>query len=505
MKTSKLSQILVLLFIVSTTTLTGCLETGGQNSFSSHAFDTDIPKSVIVDTQGNLGIWTLTPATILHLQSPSADYGSLMIGGNTAGNNHHLLHEADGSFKINSGVFGAATNVFAIDPTGDVGVGVEAPLGKLHVNTTTNRNLIVDTSSASFGSTAGVGIAGTNDAGSALVNLSVSAADLILQAGTGAGNVGIKTTAPTNVLDIQVPTATGAATTEGIAIHDGAVSRTQLAMGVNTAGLYSWIQSSQATVGTNNIAMQPNGGNVGVGVTNPVQNIHIGSSGVLSNLKITNSATGILVSDGSSIGQDGFGANLGLSIWNYENAPLRLGTNNLERLTILANGRVGVLNPAPGYELEVTGDFNASGCVNAGGGNLGGACVSDERLKTDVHSFDLGLNELLGINPKYFKYNGLGEHPASKVFSLGVIAQDLEKAAPSLVSTRHVTLHPEDVEKTVIKQVNYSALIYVVINSIKEFYAKWVVDSQSLHSEIASLKAQNLELIKRLEKLEAKK
>lgn len=46
----------------------------------------------------------------------------------------------------------------------------------------------------------------------------------------------------------------------------------------------------------------------------------------------------------------------------------------------------------------------------------------------------------------------------------------MEQTAPELIVTKEVTLHPGDVNKTVIKQLNYTAFIYVVINAVKELY-----------------------------------
>ncbi|KHD89574.1 MAG: hypothetical protein OM95_02235, partial [Bdellovibrio sp. ArHS] len=149
-------------------------------------------------------------------------------------------------------------------------------------------------------------------------------------------------------------------------------------------------------------------------------------------------------------------------------------------------GKIGVGNFSPAYNLDVTGDVNATGCVRASNSTLGGTCASDERLKQDVQSFTLGLEALLGVNPRYFKYNGLGGQPASREFELGVIAQEVEMTAPELIVPKKVKLHSDDSQTTEIKQVNYTALTYVLINSVKELYHRWSTDSQAVHQELAS-------------------
>lgn len=98
------------------------------------------------------------------------------------------------------------------------------------------------------------------------------------------------------------------------------------------------------------------------------------------------------------------------------------------------------------------------------------------------------------MKPKYFKYNGLGGEAESVTEQMGVIAQDVEKVAPGLVSLKQVKLYPEDREETAVKVVNYSGFIYAVINSIQELYGKWSSDSQVLHHQISQLKAENTQL-----------
>lgn len=156
------------------------------------------------------------------------------------------------------------------------------------------------------------------------------------------------------------------------------------------------------------------------------------------------------------------------------------------------SGNVGIGTTSPLFKLDVVGDVNATGCVRAGGSVLGGVCSSDERLKSEIQSFDLGLRALLGINPKVFKYNGLGEHPKSNKPELGVIAQEVEKTAPELIFSKAVKLNKNDQKVTLIKQVNYSSFIYVLINAVKDLYAMYLNHEKSLDdqdTQISEIKA----------------
>lgn len=88
-------------------------------------------------------------------------------------------------------------------------------------------------------------------------------------------------------------------------------------------------------------------------------------------------------------------------------------------MAILDNGNVGIGNTSPNYPLDVTGDMHTTTCIRTSAGIASGTCSSDERLKTDVHDFTLGLDALQGLSPKYYRYNGLGGLPASEKPELG--------------------------------------------------------------------------------------
>lgn len=172
---------------------------------------------------------------------------------------------------------------------------------------------------------------------------------------------------------------------------------------------------------------------------------------------------------------------------------MRIDAEEVVRVSNTGNVGIGKNNPV--YKLDVIGDIAASGCLRSSAGIAYGTCVSDERLKTDIEPFDLGLEALLGINPHFLRYNGLGGHPVSDKPELGVIAQEVEKTAPQLIATKKVKLNPEDSHMTEIKQVNYTAFTYVLINSVKELFYRWFEDSQAIRRELAS-KGQEITKLK---------
>lgn len=148
-------------------------------------------------------------------------------------------------------------------------------------------------------------------------------------------------------------------------------------------------------------------------------------------------------------------------------------------------GRVGIGTLAPTTTLSVNGDAN-----KISGGTWG--VFSDQRLKSDIRPFNDGLNVLMKIKPKYFKYNGLGSFKASERDEIGIIAQEIQPFAPYMITEINQKLKKEDIENTnLLMYDGGSSLIYVMVNSIKE---------QQI--QIEELKAAYSNLEKRLATLE---
>lgn len=303
-----------------------------------------------------------------------------------------LIGSDDNSYSY---IAGGATNQLLLNPGGgNVGIGATSPQALLHVGNSSGEIRI----GSNFGSTSTSAgkVSFVNTSGGTFEMASIDAAsdslsgnygDLLFKTGqavasgtekmriTSAGNVGIGTTTPSNLGAYQVPlTVTGSS--------------------------YNFVRLIANGAGTPNtgIIYDKNDG-TGTGFLTALNN----SSDFRFAPMATMDQTGLTnAKDGSA----------GLTI--------KTGTGNVG---------IGLTNPS--YTLDVSGDVNASGCVRAGGATLGGTCSSDERLKSEIQPFNLGLDALLGMSPKTFKYNGLGGHPASDQPELGVIAQEIEKALNS--------------------------------------------------------------------------
>jgi hypothetical protein len=124
---------------------------------------------------------------------------------------------------------------------------------------------------------------------------------------------------------------------------------------------YIWNYESNVSIrfGTNDIERMCilADGNIGIGTNNPSSLLHLHTSSGEIKISMTDASTGNRTTDGFAIfkssSQDG-------NIWNYENNAIRFGTNNIERMTILSNGNIGINKTNPEYDLDVDGTINAT-------------------------------------------------------------------------------------------------------------------------------------------------
>lgn len=140
---------------------------------------------------------------------------------------------------------------------------------------------------------------------------------------------------------------------------------------------------------------------------------------------------------------------------------------------------VGIGRTGPVEKLDVNGNIRYNGMVyNA----------SDKKLKSNINSFEYGLDQVLELNPVTYSYNGSGGITNTNKVITGLVAQELAKVAPNLVSEfEHIEY--TDVEGTEIKsqetflQIEESAIKYMLVNAIKDQQA--LIDAQA--EKIAAL------------------
>lgn len=149
--------------------------------------------------------------------------------------------------------------------------------------------------------------------------------------------------------------------------------------------------------------------------------------------------------------------------------PFYSGSSELSsdpNLGVDVSGSVGIgvdfTNDFPlDYKLTVSGSIKATGTVFQG---------SDERLKKDIYPIDNALSKIDSIDGVNFTYKDTDEK------SIGVIAQQIQKILPEVVSEQN----------NGYLNVNYSGIVPVLIEAVRE--QKSIIDN----------------LVKRIETLENK-
>jgi hypothetical protein len=117
---------------------------------------------------------------------------------------------------------------------------------------------------------------------------------------------------------------------------------------------------------------------------------------------------------------------------------------------------------------------------------------SDERLKTNLVKIDSALNKVTQISGYHFDWKDMDEAPHQGK-DIGVIAQEIEKVLPEIVSERD----------TGYKAVNYQKLTALLIEAIKEQQEE--IEQLKKHShpakDMCDMKGYE-ELVARIEKME---
>ena len=236
------------------------------------------------------------------------------------------------------------------------------------------------------------------------------------------------------------------------------------------------------------------GGNVGIGVSNPAEKLEVDGKVRLSE---GGNSTTLSNSNGSlqieSTYPNVYGNKLRLVLYEddvyFQNTDSYGGKFIFSGATgqdlngdiiFKTTGGVGIgTDPTvPSATLSVNGSAN-----KPGGGSW--AVFSDARSKENVKNFQKGLNELMQLKPVSFSYKA--EFDWGTDTYVGLIAQDVEKVVPSMVSEIEVNNIKD------FKEVDPSELIYITINAVQE--------QQTI---IEELKAENEALKARIEKLEYK-
>jgi hypothetical protein len=304
------------------------------------------------------------------------------------------------------------------------------------------------------------------------------------------GNVGVGTTDPTYLLDVNEDDnvlafrVTGGGGGAPMASFVRDVGTTGSSVNINAAGNFPQIQfantgntfsiggdtagnfkiSDNTSIGTNDRITIDSSGNVGIGTTSPEGKLHIGGiSDSVSGLVLEASGTG----DNRVIDFQNTAGALRLGL-EYDNANINLNLvdrNRNKLVTFREGGNVGIGVTAPGYQLQLSSNSAAKPSSSLW------TVVSDSRVKENIRDYTTGLEAILKIEPKIYDYNGKAGFEKTKD-NIGIIAQDMQDVMPETIKTYNTKLNEEDTEDTELLNFDGHAVTFALINAVKDLKAE---------------------------------
>jgi hypothetical protein len=326
----------------------------------------------------------------------------------------------------------------------------------------------------------------------------------------GNGNVGIGTTTPSAKLDVRGGVSLestlakayfnnydGDATTSfNISGATGSTSRL-FSIHATSSGTQGTAVSGQifAVYGHNGTSFVPslialNSGSVGIGTASPTSLLTL-SAGANNGLRLNNgTVNGVIFNTNDT----------SMTVGTVSNHPLSLYTNNTPRLTVLANGSIGVGSDPGSYKMYVAGalratefhdgDIAATGTTNYlcySGVGLFGTCSSSIVYKENVRDLQLGLDLVMRLRPRTFDWK------ADKRHDLGFIAEEVEKIEPLLVR------YEDKDDRTEATGVKYEQMPALLVKAIQELKA----DNDNLRAALEAANDNYEELRREIEALKA--
>ena len=502
----------------------------------------------IWNSSGNAGIGTTSPSDSLQIQGNIRliDSGVLQFGGTTnkiLGNAayNHLVFFTNNSEKMR------------INTSGYVGIGTPNPNHALHIAILGDSLVKITSESSNPWNKLIIDLTSNN------TNLRIFDAsaneDIRLSTGgnswfNGAGNVGIGTTSPSYLLDVNgdLNLKTSVLRANGSVGSNGQVL-------TSNGSTVSWATPTSSsggwTNGGTNVYLSTSTDKVGIGTTSPQTTLEIsgstngqlfvsGTSGAdfnASDATIHDRSGGLLLHS-AGVGGVGHRCHIvatGIASGNFPSSLSFWTTASgsgapVERITIASSGYVGIGTTSPAapltvdsvrtgsgssvYGIRIQNAANTSNHWNLGmstadefymsySGTLklyisaGGTTwnsYSDERLKKNISPLQYGLKEISSIKPVVFKYK---EDADTKKMNIGFIAQDVEKYIPEFVSE----------SANGYKGLDYSKFSVVAIKAIQE--QQIIIDLQKrdiekLNSKIKTLENNFSQIQNKLEQIEKK-
>jgi hypothetical protein len=283
---------------------------------------------------------------------------------------------------------------------------------------------------------------------------------------TATGNVGIGTSSPGLNLSVQglygLPATSGVQGTGIFRVQDSA-SNIALDMGViQNAG--NWIQSgNKANSAVLPLALNPSGGNIGVGTSTPAS-----AGGTYTSIDIRGTGGGALVMGTTATLMSYFYVDAGgLNVQTTGSIPILFIPGGTERMRIRSTGQIVMNN-----EVFNTNTSGTTRTLFIGNGNFEIGGVSSIRAsKKNIENLS-NVDWLYQLNPVAFNYrkkdeDGSYTEEIYKEINYGLIAEDTESIAEFLINYNDKI----DGNKEMIG-IEYSRLITPMLKAIQELSAE---------------------------------
>ena len=207
-------------------------------------------------------------------------------------------------------------------------------------------------------------------------------------------------------------------------------------------------------------------GDVGIGTTSPDTKLHIVDNDCYITLEDNNAASPTFYQSGIIFREN-------RSRIQYRNDPgfqglvTSAGTSSYtDRLYLKEyNGYLGI-GTVPNYQLQLS--LNSA----AKPSSIYWTTTSDERVKTNIRQYEKSLEHVVQLNPKLYDYNGKAGFDPNSVDNIGFIAQDIVDIFPEAVKTYKAKLEETDEKETELYNIDFQAITFAMINSIKELNNK---------------------------------
>ncbi len=268
-----------------------------------------------------------------------------------------------------------------------------------------------------------------------------------------------------------------------------AVSATSITAGLGAVGTPSYTFAGNTNTGmwspaADTIAFSEGGaeivritstGLVGIGTTGPTGKLGVAVTGSRSIGSGWDASSVLIGSPGPFSGNLGFsfdttnGATLESTAPAVASYPIRLVgsqlqffTANTERMRIDSSGNVGIGTTSPSFQLQLSADSAAKPTSALW------TITSDSRVKTETGEYTKGLDAVCALRPVTYQYNGAAGFDVDGKENISIIAQEAMQHFPECVGTFEALLNEGDEEKTELFNWNGHALIFALVNAVKE-------------------------------------